>query len=102
ADAASSIADAIVKGDQPPVMTGLYKYSGPVRAALAKSGYDLTTANEDWTATQKHLAAMNSTQQLRLRQAVDFSSQSLDLVDQLADEWKGGQFPLLNKANLAL
>lgn len=99
---AKAIAGAIISGDQPPDVKGLYKYSGAVRAELAKQGFDLSTANEDWTATQKHLASLNGPQQLRLRQAVDFASSSLDLVDSLATEWKGGQFPLLNAANLKL
>ncbi|TGV67368.1 hypothetical protein EN792_066370, partial [Mesorhizobium sp. M00.F.Ca.ET.149.01.1.1] len=43
-DDAKAIAGAIVNGDQPPDMKGLYKFSGPVRAELAKQGYNLTTA----------------------------------------------------------
>jgi hypothetical protein len=100
-DNAKAIAQAIIAGDQPPDMKGLYKFSGPVRAELAKQGFDLSRANEDWTATQRHLASLNGPQQLRLRQAVDFASQSTDLVDELAAQWNNGQFPVLNAANLA-
>jgi len=101
-DNAKAIAGAIINGDQPPDMKGLYKFSGPVRAELAKQGFDLSRANEDWMATQRHLASLNGPQQLRLRQAVDFASQSTDLVDQLAAQWDAGRFPLLNAANLTL
>lgn len=99
-DPASSIADAIIAGEQPPVLTGLYRMAGPVRAALAAKHYDLTHATEDWTATQKYLSSLNGSQQLRLRQAVDFTHDSLDVVEELANEWKAGGFPLLNRAKL--
>lgn len=101
-DDAQSIADAIASGDQPPVLTGLYKLGGPVRANLAKKGYDLTRAQQDWTATQKYLATLNGTQQTRLRQATEFLSVTLDNVKDLADQWDGSGFPPLNRAALVV
>jgi hypothetical protein len=80
----------------------LFRLAGPVRAALAKKGYNLATANLDWTATQKHLNTLNGAQQTRMAQAVDNAAHSLDVIDDLANQWKGGKFPILNKANLAL
>ena len=99
---ASSIADAIEQGLQPPDVKGLYRLAGPVRAELAKRGYDLTKANLDWQATQKHVATMNGAKFTALRSSIDTASDSLDVIQQLADKWNGGRFPLLNKANLAL
>lgn len=99
-DDAAAIADAIVSGKQPPVTTGLYKLGGPVRAALAKAKYDLSKANQDWVATNRMLSSMNGPQQLRLRQAVTFTKDSLPIIEGLADEWKAGGFPLLNAAQL--
>lgn len=101
-DDAQAIADAIIAGDQPPVTTGLYRLAGPVRSALAKKGYNLATANLDWQATQKHLSTLNGAQQTRMAQAVDNAAHSLDVIDSLAEQWKGGKFPILNRANLAL
>lgn len=83
---AEAIADAIIDGKQPPVLTGLYSKSSAVRAALAKKGYDLTKATQDWNATQKLLTTLNGSQQTRLRQAVNFTYDSLDLLDELNTE----------------
>lgn len=98
------IADAIANGLQPPVTTGLYRFAGPVRAALAKRGYNLSEANRDWTAIQRHLASLNGPQQERLRQSVTFAYDSLDVIDDLFDKWKklGGAsgYRVLNKAAL--
>lgn len=99
---AKSIADAIVAGDQPPSVQGLYRLAGPVRAELAKQGYDMTKANLDWEATKKHLSTLNGAQQTRLRQAIGTASDSLGVIEDLAQQWDGGKFPLLNKANLVL
>lgn len=98
---AKAVADAIMNGDQPPEFTGLYRNTMAVRAELAKAGYPLTKATEDWTATKKYLTTLNGQQQTRLRQSVTFANDSLGLVQSLSDQWNGGQFPLLNKANLA-
>lgn len=96
------IADAIARGEQPPTLTGLYRNAAPVRAELARQGYPLAKATEDWTATQKYLGTLNGQQQVRLRQAIGFTSSSLDLVEDLAKQWDAGGFPVLNAAQLAL
>lgn len=97
---AKSIADAIVAGDQPPDVKGLYRLAGPVRAELAKQGYDMTKANLDWEATKKHLSTLNGAQQTRLRQAISTASDSLGVIEDLAKQWDGGKFPVLNRAAL--
>lgn len=99
---AKAIADAIISGDQPPDVKGLFRLAGPVRAELAKQGYDMTKANLDWEATKKHLATLNGAQQTRLRQSISTASDSLGVIEDLAQQWDGGKFPILNKANLAL
>jgi hypothetical protein len=90
-------------GTLPPQMPG--RASKDYTAILAESrrqGFDLGKANLDWNATQKHVATMNGAQQLRLNQAINALPDMLDSVDSLASKWKGGRFPVLNKANLAL
>src|SRR5574340_176224 len=87
-DMVSTLADGIEKGISPPDMKGLYKYGGPVRAELAKRGYDLTSASRDWQGAQRYMSSLNGPQQLRLRQAVDAANGQLDVVSQLYDEWK--------------
>lgn len=98
------IAQGIINGHQPPVMTGLYRSGSPVRAELERQGFNLATANRDWTAIQKHLSTLNGAQQERLRQAVSFTYDSLDQIESLYDEWKkeGGVsgIKLFNRANL--
>lgn len=97
---AKAIADAIAKGDQPPTLTGLYRFAAPVRAELARQGYDLTRATEDWNATSKYLSTLNGAQQTRLRQAINFTQESVPLIRQLVTEWDSAGLPLLSKTNL--
>ena len=99
---AKDIADAIEKGLQPPDTRGLYRMGAPVRAELARRGYDLTHAQLDFQATQKHLATLNGAQQTRLRQAIGTASDSLGVIEDLAKQWDGGGFPPLNRVKLAL
>lgn len=98
-----AIADSVVKGEFPPDISQYSKYAkDQIASELAKRGYNLSTATTDWKATQKHIATMNSSQQLRLTQAINALPDMLDSVDNLASKWKGGNFPALNRANLAL
>jgi hypothetical protein len=103
---AADIADAIVSGNQPPDMKGLYRFGGPVKAALARRGYDLVTAQKDWQAVQRHIATLNGPQQERLRQAVTFTYDSLDNIESLYNEWlsigPSGGLKSFNKAALAV
>jgi hypothetical protein len=103
---AKDIAQAIRDGNQPPDLKGMYRLTAPVRAELARSGYDLTTAQRDWSAIQKHIATLNGTQQERLRQAVTFTYDSLPKIETLYQEWVqvAGSSGLkgFNKANLAV
>jgi hypothetical protein len=101
---AIAIADSIIRGEQPPDTKGLYRFAGPVRAQLAKQGYDLTSANLDWQATSKHMATLNGPQQVRLRQSIDFASHSLDQIENLYNQWQqvgpASGFKVLNKGAL--
>lgn len=100
-DEADAIADAIIRGEQSPETTGLYRVGPQVRAALAKKGYNQAQAITDWKATQKHVATLNGAQQTRMAQAVDNAAHSLDVIDTLADQWNAGKFQALNKVRLA-
>lgn len=44
---AKEIAGSIIDGLQPPNLNGLYRMGAPVRAELARRGYDLMTAQRD-------------------------------------------------------
>lgn len=95
-------ADGIIRGDASPMITELGRPAGAaVESLLMKKGYNLAGAQTDWKATQKHISTLNGPQQLRLNQSINALPDLLDSVDTLASQWKGGQFPALNKANLA-
>lgn len=102
-DDVSLAVKAMKDGDAPPLLPG--RASKEYLATIAESkrqGFDLASAVTDWNATQKHIASMNGNQQLRLNQSINALPDMLDSVDALASQWKGGEFPLLNRANLAL
>lgn len=101
-DDVNLVTQAIINGDQPPTLSGLYRNTLPVKAALEKQGFDLTKASQDWTSTNKMLSTMNGTQQTRLRQAVGTVKETLGLVDNLAEQWQAGGYPILNQANRKL
>lgn len=94
------IAQGIMDGTIPPDMKGLYGQGPAVHAELAKRGYNLTKATQDYQATTSYLKTLNSASQVRLRQAVQFSYDSLDLLDQLNQEWQRGGFGPFNAAQM--
>lgn len=105
-DTPKIIAKEIAEGRQPPDLKGLYGKGASVRAELGRLGYDLVGAQRDWQAVQKHISTLNGPQQERLRQAVTFTYDSLDVIEGLFDEWKklgkATGIPMLNKVNLKL
>lgn len=89
-------------GTIPPQLPGrASKEYIALMAEAHRAGYDLASAAQDWTATQKHLATLNGAQQTRLRQAISTASDSLGVIEDLAKQWDGGKFPTLNKGMLA-
>lgn len=100
ADTGKAIADAIASGTQPPVLTGMYRYGAAVRKALQEKGYDLTKANLEWQAMTRHMATMNSSQQVAITQNLSFLDDATKKVDDLVSAWNAGKFPILNKARL--
>lgn len=104
-DQAQPIAEAIMRGDQPPTTAGRGVSTAvmtKVKKILADEGFKLRDVELDYLSTRKHLMSLNSPAQLRLRQATEFTKESLSLVRDLGEQWKGGNFPKLNKANLKL
>jgi hypothetical protein len=98
-----AIAKAMKEGTLPPTMEGLSRgQGGVVQSKLAKLGLNYSMLNQDWKATSRHFQTLNGTQQTRLRQAATTARESLDIIDQLAEQWNGGKYPILNKASLTL
>jgi hypothetical protein len=99
---AEEVAAAIMRGEQAPTLSGfgMAKLAGPVKAILAKNGYNQKQAELDYHATQKYLTTLNGAQQTRLRQATNFAYDSLNIIDDLAKKWDAGNFPPLNRARM--
>ena len=96
-----AIATSIENGELPPVVSNYGRgVQGAVASELAKRGFNLAKAATDWNATQKHVSTLNGAQQTRLNQSVNALPDLLDSVEALSNQWKGGRFPILNKANL--
>jgi hypothetical protein len=82
-DDVNQIVESIYNGLQPPDTKGLYRNTAKVRAGLARKGFDLTHAQEDWQAVQKHIATLNGPQQERLRQSITSANDMLDKIEGL-------------------
>lgn len=81
-----AVADKIHDGSFGADMKGIgSRNSGAVMASLAlrHPDFNLAIAQNDRAATQKWIASMNSTNQIRLAQATRFTSESLDKLDDL-------------------
>lgn len=101
------VADAIRRGEAPPVLTGMYKLRPYVQASLSRSGYNLAEAETDWKATQRYLATMNGRPMIGLLSAATTADHSLDRIDQLVTEWEkldktmfGGDYQALNSVTM--
>lgn len=88
----SAIGDAVINGDQPPDLRGLYGKSGAVRAYLQSKGFNLTKANRDWMATNKYVTSLNAPQQVRLNQTIDSVSQGIPALRDLSGELQRTDF----------
>jgi len=89
-------------GSLPPLLPGRASPSyNAIMAEAQRQGFDLSRAATDWVATQTHVKTLNNAQQTRLNQSINALPDILDTVQALADKWNGGQYPLLNRANLA-
>lgn len=99
------IADGITEGKQSPVLSGLYRNTGAVRAELQRRGYNHAVALNDWNSIQAHLKTMNGSQQERLRQAISFTSDSIAKIEDLYNQWQKvgvtSGWKAFNKASLA-
>lgn len=102
----ASIGGMIMRGEAPPVLQRMYAVAPYVMDHLSENHFNLTEATKDWTAINQHLKTLNSTQQLRLRQAVNFTYDSLDILEQLYNDWTKtglpGGFKEYNKAALVV
>lgn len=97
---ADLIAQAIINGDQPPSLTGLYGKGASVRAALEANGYNLTAATEDWNAMQKWTSTQNSATVIKAQTAAETAQQEVTNLQGLLQQWHSSNFPILNAAEV--
>jgi len=96
---ATDIAEAIKNGTQPPTLTGLGRtgLAGEVRAKLARDGVDYSKLSRDWVSTTALAKNLNSTQQLRMNQALNSVQTSIDPLRELSKEVERVGFVPANK-----
>jgi hypothetical protein len=112
-DEAADILEGIKSGNISPDLKGLARggLMGQVLRLAAKDKYPLLQAQNDLVATRRWLNTQNSASQIRLKQATEFASESLDLLDnpekpgddligKLASAVPRTKFPIVNKAAL--
>lgn len=94
-------AQAIQNGDQPPVLTGLYRDGIAVKAQLEKNGFNVANAQVEWTRAQKQIAALNGPQMTRFVGLASSVTNTIDEVNDLSSKMALGGIPALNRAELA-
>jgi hypothetical protein len=107
-DTAHTIAESVAAGNLDPTLTGQYSMKPLIEADLALNHPEikLSQLQQDWTAAQRNVVAMNAPQQLALRQTIgQIAGQNgqpgmLDKLQSVADDWNGSGLPALNGANL--
>jgi len=82
------IAKGIMDGTLPPTILGnrLTQYSKPSLENVARHGYDLAKATQDWNAVSKYWATLNGRQQTQLRQSANTVIEGLDNLEKLNDQ----------------
>jgi hypothetical protein len=97
----ADLSEAIKKGDQPPVLTGLYGLSGPIRQRLEKDGFDLSKAQLEWQRAQKQITSLNGPQQVRFVGLASSVVNTIDEVRDLSEQMKLSGVPIANRAEMA-
>jgi hypothetical protein len=94
------IGDAIIAGDQPPTLTGLYRDRAAIQAYLADKKYSLSKAQQEWNVAQKQIGSLNSQRMIQFAGTAKSVVNTLDEVKSLSEEMEQSGIPLLNKAQL--
>lgn len=99
-EAVAAIGDAIIDGTQPPVLTGLYGMSGPVRAYVHDKNFDLAKAQIEWKRAEKQVATLNGPQMTRFVGLASSVQNTIDEVNDLAKKMDLGGIPAKNAFEL--
>jgi len=99
------VANAIADGQMNPILSNYsFRDRTAIGARLSRLGYNQVGAERDYKAITRHLQSLNSTQQLRLRQAISFVDEHLPIIDDLYKQWhtkaRATGFRVINRALL--
>ena len=107
-----SIGDGIINGTIDPTLKGTARANTAIKAYLVSKGFNLAKAQLDYTSTQKYLSTLNSSTQVRLKQAITSVSNALPNVKDRFNNLQNvvgsgitstnGQFIPLNKVKMSL
>lgn len=106
-DDPKQIAQGIVDGTLPPDLGQYSRFiQGAVAAELKRThDFDLVKAQREWSATKRWISTLNGPQQERLTQAINFTYETIPLLESAFDEWKNSGattgMRIFNKATLA-
>lgn len=101
ADDAATQAKMIHDGDlMPPTSLGMGGQGGAIQAAFGRlyPGESLAQLQLDAKAAQTYATHMNSNQIIKQQSNLSAADDQLTQLQSLADNWKAGQFPILNSA----
>jgi hypothetical protein len=98
------ITQDIQSGSTPPDLSQVssYRDRSRVTAQIGRSGLDLSKLQTDWKAMQTAVKSANSSQQLRMRQALSSVQGGVSSLRQLNDEFKRTGWTPANGAMLKL
>ena len=94
------IAQGIMSGREPPVLTGLYRDSPTVKAELERNGFDLSKAQLEFEAAKKQVSSLNSAQNVRFNGLAVSVVNTIDETKLLARQMKLSGVPALNSLQL--
>lgn len=97
---AAQIGEAVIRGDQPPDLKGLYRQGPGVKAYLAERRFDQSKAITEWNRAQKEVQALNGPQQVRFRQLMNSLPPALDRIKKLSEQMNQSGIGALNAAEL--
>ncbi len=94
------------EGLVPPEKLASFRDVTRVNAEITRqsreSGMNYPELQLEWDATKKFVQNMQSNQQIRLQQSIEFGLQAVNDLKKLSQDYVRGPFPALNKAQLAL
>lgn len=92
---ATDIADfvsGVVRGDTPATEIPISALGVKIRSELARQGFNLTRAQQEQTALRTHYSTLNTGERANLRVAADATTEALDALEELNEQWKVGNW----------